>query len=142
MQHGDRGRLRRLLLFCLLGVPVFHAAARAEVPMELRGKWSSQPGPCEPVSGERDVLTITAASLGVYEIGCELGSATPSGASLRLDAQCFKGGSPVRPGKVVLRRHGADEIELTLKGFSWIAAEPQRFRRCRVEPAAATGRRR
>jgi len=34
------------------------------------------------------------------------------------------------PGKVVLQRHAPNEIDLTLVGFSWIAAKPQRYRRC------------
>lgn len=98
--------------------------------MELLGKWSSQAGRCEPVSGGVEVLTITAAELGFYEVGCELGKATRSGTSLRFYAQCYKGGSPVTPGKVVLQRYAANEIDLTLEGFSWISATPQRFRRC------------
>ncbi|KRE11561.1 hypothetical protein ASE66_23765 [Bosea sp. Root483D1] len=130
MQHRDRCRLRQFALFSLLGLLGCHASAVAEVPTELEGKWSSHPGRCEPVSGEVEVLTITAADLGFHEVGCELDKAIRSGRSLRFDAQCYKGGSPVTPGKVVLRRHAAKEIDLTLEGFSWIAAKPQRFRRC------------
>lgn len=130
MQHCDRCPLRQFVFFSLLGLLGCHASALAEVPNELQGKWSSQPGRCEPVIGEVDVLTITAVDFGFYEIGCELGKATRSGTSLRFDAQCYKGASPVTPGKVVLRRHAAKEIDLTLEGFSWIAAKPQRFRRC------------
>ncbi len=130
MQHPDRCRLRQFALFSILGLLACQASASAEVPAELQGKWSSHPGRCEPVSGEVDVLTITAADLGFYEVGCELGKAIRSGKSLRFDAQCYKGGSPVTPGKVVLRRHAANEMDLMLEGFSWIAAKPQRFRRC------------
>jgi hypothetical protein len=125
-----RHRLRPLVLFSLLGLLGVQHPASAEAPAELQGKWSSQPGRCEPISGEVDVLTITAAELGFYEIGCNLGRATRSGANLRFDAQCYKGGSPVTPGEVVLRRHAPNEIDLMLKGFSWIAAKPQRYHRC------------
>lgn len=128
MQHHHR--LQHLVLFSLLELLGGQYPAFAEVPAELQGKWSSHPGRCKPVSGEVDVLTITAADLSFYEVGCELGKSTRSGTSPRFDAQCFKGGSPVTPGKVVLQRHAPDEIDLTLEGFSWIAAEPQRYRRC------------
>ncbi len=128
MQNRYRHRLLVLLgLTGLLGTP---PPAFAEVPAELQGKWSSHPERCEPISGEVDVLTITAADLGFYEIGCELGQSTRSGTSLKFDAHCYKGGSPVRAGKVVLRRQAANEIDLTLEGYSWIVAKPQRFRRC------------
>lgn len=76
------------------------------------------------------MLTITAADLSFYEIGCELGKSTRSGTSLRYDAQCYKGGSPVRSGKVTLHRRAPNEIDLTLEGFSWVSAAPQRYRRC------------
>jgi len=130
MQPHDRYQLRQFVLFSLLGLLGCHTSALAEVPRELQGKWSSHSGRCESVSGEVEVLTITAADMGFYEVGCELGKAIRSGKSLRFDAQCYKGGSPVTPGKVVLRRHAAKEIDLALEGFSWIAAKPQRFRRC------------
>lgn len=128
MQH--RYRHRQLIVFSLLGLLGGQYPAVAEVPADLRGKWSSHPGRCEPVSGEVDVLTITAADLGFYEIGCELGKATRSGTGLRFDAQCYKGGSSVRPGKVVLQRRAANEIDLTLEGFAWVSTKPQRYRRC------------
>ncbi|MCP4564207.1 MAG: hypothetical protein GY873_06080 [Bosea sp.] len=127
MQYHHR---LRSLAFCLLGLLSAQHPATAEAPAEIQGKWSSQPGRCEPISGEVDVLTITAAELGFYEIGCDLGQATRSGARLRFDAQCYKGGSPVTPGEVVLRRHAPNEIDLVLQGFSWIAAKPQRYHRC------------
>lgn len=129
MQNRDRRRLW-FILFSLIGALGNPALVVAEVPTELQGRWSSHPGRCEPVSGEVIILTITAADLGFYEVGCELGKATRSGTSLRFDVQCYKGGSPVRPGKAVLRRQAARELDLTLEGFSWIAAKPQRFHRC------------
>ncbi|HEV2512917.1 hypothetical protein [Bosea sp. (in: a-proteobacteria)] len=125
-----RHRLRQLVLLCLMGALGNPLPVLAEMPTELRGKWSSHPGRCEPVGGEVDVLTISATDLSFYEIGCKLGRSTRSGTSLTLDAQCFKGGSPVRSGKVVLRQHAANEIDLVLQGFSWIAVKPQRYRRC------------
>ncbi|SFU16263.1 hypothetical protein [Mesorhizobium sp. YR577] len=128
MQH--RYSYRQLAFFGLMGLLGGLPSAFAEVPAELQGKWSNHPGRCEPVSGEVDVLTMTAADLGFYEVGCEMGKSTHSGTSLRFDAQCFKGGSPVTSGKVVLQRHAPNEIDLTLEGFSWIAAEPQSYRRC------------
>lgn len=128
MQH--RYSYHQLAFFGLMGLLGGLPPALAEVPAELQGKWSSYPGRCEPVSGEVDVLTITEADLGFYEVGCKLGKSTRSGTSLGFEAQCFKGGSPVTRGKVVLQRHTPDEIDLTLEGFSWIAAEPQRYRRC------------
>jgi len=89
----------------------------AEMPPELQGRWSSHPARCEPVSGEVDVLTITAADLSFYEVGCALGKSTRSGTSLMYDAQCYKEGSPVRPGKVILERRAPNEIDLKLEGF-------------------------
>lgn len=123
-------RHRLLVLFSLLGLLGSPPQGLAEVPAELQGKWSSHPGRCEPASGEVDVLTITAADLSFYEVGCELGKSARSGASLRFDAQCYKGGSSVTPGKVVLQRRAPNEISLTIEGFSWIAGKPQRYRRC------------
>jgi hypothetical protein len=76
------------------------------------------------------VLTVTATGLDVYEIGCDLGKSVRLGKGMRFDAQCYKGGSPVRPGKVVMQRRGPDEVDLILEGFSWISAKPQSYRRC------------
>ncbi len=135
MRHPHPHRLRRLVLFSLMGLLGHPLSAFAEVPADLQGKWSSRPGRCEPVSGEVDVLTITAAELAFYEVGCDLGKSTRLETSLRLDAQCYKGGSPATPGKVILQRRAPKErapkeIDLTLEGFSWIAAKPQRYHRC------------
>jgi len=130
MQHPHRSRLRQLVLFSLMWLVGNPLSAFAEVPAGLQGQWSSRLGRCTPVSGEVDVLTITAAELDFYEVGCDLGKSTRLETSLRFDAQCYKGGSPITPGKVVLRRRASKEIDLTLEGFSWIAAKPQRFHRC------------
>lgn len=104
--------------------------AFAEVPAELQGQWSSHPARCEQANGEVDVLTITATGLDFYEIGCELAEYVRSGTDVSFDAQCYKGGSPAKPGKVVIRRHGSNKIDIALEGFSWTSSKPESFRRC------------
>jgi hypothetical protein len=40
------------------------------------------------------------------------------------DTQYYKGGSPVRPGNVVLERRAPNEIGLAFEGFFRISASP------------------
>ncbi len=65
------------------------------------------------------MLRFTAADLGFYEVGCELGKWTRSGTSLKFDAQCYKGGDTVRSGKVVLRRHATNRLTSRSRTSPW-----------------------
>lgn len=106
-------------------------AVLAQVPDEFLGKWSSDPTRCEQVNGEVDVLEVTKSNLTFYEIGCELKQPARTQDTLRFAAQCYKGGSPMSSGTVVLHRTSPDQVDLALQGFSWSSAEPEAFRRCR-----------
>lgn len=107
-------------------------AAEAKTPEQFLGVWSSDPSRCEQENGDVDVLTVTETGFDFYEIGCDLGRNARSADAIRFEAQCYKGGGPMGPGAVVMRRLAPDKLDLSLKGFSWTTDRPQVFYRCRT----------
>jgi hypothetical protein len=121
---------------CALAAAALLAAsgpALAQVPDDFLGKWSTDPVRCEQENGEVDVLDVTEDSLAFYEIGCELGQSTPKPDGISFSAQCYKGGSPMSSGTVVLHRTEPDKVDVKLQGFSWITEDPESFRRCSAD---------
>jgi hypothetical protein len=128
----QRGRLPRLLVLAAMasgiGLP---AAALADVPHELLGRWSTDPVRCQQANGEVDVLEVTPSGFELYEIGCALMQAARSSGAIRFVARCYKGGSPTTIGTVVMRRLSPDKIDVALLGFAWTSEKPETFQRCR-----------
>jgi len=126
------GRLPRLLVLgaiaSCIGLP---AAALAEVPHELLGRWSTDPAHCQQANGEVDVLEVTRSGFELYEIGCALMQAARSPGAIRFVARCYKGGSPTKIGTVVMRRLSPDKVDVAFLGFSWTSEKPETFQRCR-----------
>ena len=55
-------------------------------------------------------------------------------------AQCYKGGSPVTSGTVVMRRLKPDKIDVSLRGFFRNSEKPEVFYRCHVQGGNARRR--
>lgn len=133
---GRAGRIgtarSRMVATIALAAAAFPAAALAQVPDEFLGRWSSDPNICEEESGDADILIVTKSGFDVYEIGCDLKRPDGSSDAVRFDAQCYKGGSPVTPGTVVMRRLAPEKIDVSLRGFFWNSEKPEVFYRCHV----------
>ncbi|OQM74467.1 hypothetical protein [Manganibacter manganicus] len=81
------GRSRLLGFGVLAAAMILSVTAFAQVPDEFLGKWSTDPGRCEQINGEADMLEVVQSGFQFYEIGCEvkkpIHSANPSGRLLR-----------------------------------------------------------
>lgn len=122
----------RLTVAVALAATALPFAVLAQVPDEFLGRWSSDPNLCEEESGDADILIVTKSGFDVYEVGCDLKRPDGRSDAVRFDAQCYKGGSPVTSGTVVMRRLAPDKIDVSLKGFFWNSEKPEVFYRCHI----------
>lgn len=129
--HRNRAARGKFLPVAFVVTAAFlPAGAQAKMPADFLGKWSTDPARCEQVNGEVDMLEVLPDGLTFYEIGCEFDEPTAGGKSLRVVAQCYKGGSPMTAGEVELSRSEPDRISVSLHGFFWTAETPETFQRC------------
>ncbi|TPJ41595.1 hypothetical protein [Mesorhizobium sp. B2-7-1] len=126
----DRTKAKRLLAGLVLLASFLPVGAQAKMPADFLGKWSTDPARCEQVNGEVDMLEVLPDGLTFYEIGCEFDEPKTGGKTLRIAAQCFKGGSPMSAGEVELSRSEPDKVSVSLHGFFWTAETPETFQRC------------
>ncbi|MCA0008661.1 MULTISPECIES: hypothetical protein [unclassified Mesorhizobium] len=129
--HRRAGAKRSLAVLVALA-SFLPAAVQAKMPNDFLGKWSTDPLRCEQENGEVDVLEVLPSGLTFYEVGCEFGEPHVDGKTLRVAAQCYKGGSPMSAGTVELSRSEPNRISLSLHGFSWSSDDPETFQRCRA----------
>ena len=105
--------------------------ARAQIPSEIVGRWSTDEVSCEDnQDGGVTIFRFGPTAIGWYDIGCDVNNVRSKEESLFLKVTCGKANASLESGNIEIRRLNQNILDVQISTLSFSSSSRYRLTRC------------